>query len=113
MTARKNFLEYSRRGFLRFLGCTAGTVGATFAGLESKKNFRHLEILFGSSFSAAASSGSPKISFSDVAIEAGLGEARNVFGSPTEKNLLLEQNNTLSDDHFVRLYKLFFPYLYI
>ena len=90
MTARKNFLEYSRRGFLRFLGCTAGTVGATFAGLESKKNFRHLETLFGSSFSAAASSGSPKISFSDVAIEAGLGEALNEFGSPTEKTLLLE-----------------------
>ena len=82
----------SRRGFLRLLGGVAGATSAVLAGLGSKTGLGRLETLFGRPFRAsAASDGPPAVSFVDVAEKAGLGNARNVFGDATEKDLLLEE----------------------
>jgi hypothetical protein len=51
-----------------------------------------LEDLLGQPFRAsAAESEAERARFTDVAVEAGLGSARNVFGSATKKNYLIEE----------------------
>ena len=82
----------SRRGFLRLLVGGAGVTSAVLAGLGSKTGLGRLETLFGRPFRAsAASDGPPAVSFVDVAEKAGLGNALNVSGGLTVKDLLLEE----------------------
>ena len=84
----------SRRSVLRLLGGTA--VGASSAHiatlLPDHPAAKWLEDVFGNRFRAFAAEDAPEeISFSDVAGSAGLSQAANVFGSPTEKKHLLEE----------------------
>ena len=80
----------SRRGFLRIMaGSTAGAGCAHLAAvLTDHPLARPFEELFGRPFRALAAE---SIRFRDVAPAAGLGEAVNVSGSPTEKSYLLEE----------------------
>ena len=84
----------SRRSFLRLTAGTAiGAFGAPVATLiPDHPAARWLEEIFGERFQVlAAEDSSEEVSFRDVAVSAGLGEAVNVFGSPTEKKHLLEE----------------------
>ena len=80
----------SRRGFLRIMaGSTAGAGCAHLAAvLTDHPLARPFEELFGRPFRALAAE---SIRFRDVAPAAGLGEAVNVSGSPTDKSYLLEE----------------------
>ena len=91
MADRKSSRAGSRRTFLRLLGGAAGTTSAVLAGLNSKGGLSRLEALFGRPLRASAASNPPAVNFVDVAGEAGLGKARNIFGDVTEKDLLLEE----------------------
>ena len=60
--------------------------------LPSRRAFRRLEELFGQPVRAsAAEPGSEQVRFTDVAEQAGLGSAINVFGRAAQKSLLLEE----------------------
>lgn len=91
---RPSRVRRSRRGFLRSLGCAG--IGASCAHLVTllpdHSAFRKLESLLGQRHTAlAAQTGTAGIQFTDVATDAGLGSAINVFGSASEKNYLLEE----------------------
>ena len=84
----------SRRTFLRLLGGTG--IGACCAHLATllpdHPATRWLEEVLGKRFRVlAAEQGPEQVGFRDVAGSAGLGNAVNVFGSPTEKRHLLEE----------------------
>ena len=84
----------SRRGFLRTLrSCgIAASFGHLAALLPDHPEFGSLEELLGQPFRAFAAEPQPdETRFTDIALEAGLGSAVNVFGSTTEKNYLLEE----------------------
>ena len=60
--------------------------------VQNHELLRSFEHLLGQPFRAsAAADDAPGSGFSDIAVEAGLGSARNVFGSATEKNYLIEE----------------------
>ena len=84
----------SRRGFLRTLrSCgVAASLGHLTALLPDHPEFGGMEELLGQPFRAmAAEPQSDEIRFADIASEAGLGSAVNVFGSATEKKFLIEE----------------------
>ncbi len=74
---------------VRGAGVAAAAAHLTTA-LPSRRAFRALEELFGQPVRAAAQA-SEQVKFTDVAEQAGLGSAVNVFGRAAEKSLLLEE----------------------
>lgn len=84
----------SRRAFLRLLpgfglGASAGHLATL---LPEHSSFSALEAALGQRWRAfAAEEARPSVSFTDVAVEAGLGAAVNVSGSPAAKKYLLEE----------------------
>ena len=84
----------SRRAFLRLLpgfglGASAGHLATL---LPEHSSFSALEAALGQRWRAfAAEEARPNVSFTDVAVEAGLGAAVNVSGSPAAKKYLLEE----------------------